>query len=170
LYLVLDPWTRRLDLKAEGLLLRRFRIERAVYGRPAIAHRAAVWEAASFALVSEVREPDRPRVPIGPAARGPAATAAERERDALLAQAPTHFRLRFRPGLELSVRGEAGVEVLRGRLWRLRHRLVEGWVNVGRWLLGRPLPPHVVLTLRPEEARRLFLALQPEMQLLVKAP
>lgn len=180
LYLVLDPWTRRLDLKADGLLLRRFQLERALWGRPWLVRREPAWAAASFALVTEIPEPDRPRIAVGAASKGVALTAAERRRDELLAQAPTHFRLRFEPGLEVepeaqtslyvSVRGEAGVEVLPGRLYRARHRLVEGWENAGAWLLRRPLPPRVVLILRPAEAQRLFLALQPEMRLLVKAP
>jgi hypothetical protein len=169
LYLVLDPWTRRLDLAADGLLLRRFRLERALWGRPWLVRGAAAWPAASFALVTEIPEPERPRVPVGAPAKA-AASEADRKRDELLAQAPTHFRLRFEPGLDVSVRGEAGVPVLPGRLYRLRHRLVEGWENLFAWLLRRPLPPRVVLTLRPEEARRLFLALQPEMRLLVRAP
>lgn len=170
LYLVLDPWTRRLDLKADGLLLRRFQLAGALWGRPWLVRGEPAWPAAGFALVTEIAEPDRPRIPVGPASKGVALTEAERRRDQLLAQAPTHFRLRFEPGLDLAIRGEAGVDVLPGRLYRLRHRLVEGYENLALLLLRRPLPPRVVLTLPPEEAQRLFLALQPEMQLLVKAP
>ncbi len=170
LYLVLDPWTRRLDLKADGLLLRRFQLERALWGRPWLLRGEPAWPAASFALVTEIPEPDRPRIAVGAPSKGVALTAAERRRDELLAQAPTHFRLRFEPGFDLSVRGEAGVDVLPGRFYRARHRLLEGWENVGAWLLRRPLPPRVVVTLPPAEAQRLFLALQPEMRLLVRAP
>ncbi len=169
LYLVLDPWTRRLDLKADGVVLRRFQAERALWAQPRLAGEAA-WPAAAFALQTEIPEPDRPRIPVGAPSRGVALTEAERRRDELLAQAPTHFRLQFEPALELSIRGEAGIEVLPRRLAHLRTLFLEGWENAALTVLRRPLPPRVVLTLRPEEAQRLFLALQPEMQLLVKAP
>jgi hypothetical protein len=167
LYLVLDPWTRRLDLKADGVVLRRFQAARAHWGQPLLARGEAAWPAAAFSLLTEIPEPDRPRIPAGAPSKGVALTEAERRRDELLAQAPTHFRLRFEPALDVSIRGEAGADVLRRRLG---HRLVEGWENTALTLLRRPLPPRVVLTLRPAEAQRLFLALQPDMQLLVKAP
>jgi hypothetical protein len=170
LYLVLDPWTRRLDLKADGVVLRRFVAEGALWGQPRLAGGAAAWPAAVFSLRTEIAEPDRPRIPVGAPSKGVALTEAERRRDELLSQAPTHYRLRFEPALDLSIRGETGIEVLPRRLSSLRHLVLEGWENAALTLLRRPLPPRVVLTLRPEEAQRLFLALQPEMQLLVKAP
>ena len=91
-----------------------------------------------------------------------------------MAQMPTHYRLRFQPPLELSVRGESGVatpdESALDRLWRLRFRLYEGWQAVGLRLVGQAVPPRIVLYLAPEEAQRLFMTLDPAMQLVILAP
>lgn len=170
LYLVLDPRGPHVDLKASGLLLRRFPVESARFGSPRLDGLDPSWPAASFRLVSELPEPERPKIPIqaqeekpSPATARPVQTA-----EADLEGLPTHYRLRFAPGLDLSVLGEAGVADLPGRLWRLRHRLLEGWGGLANRVLGEPVPPRVVLFMTPEEARRLFVALQPEAELIVR--
>ena len=179
LYLVLDPTVPALDLKTDGLLLRRFPVESALFGLSRLASGAVAWPAFGYTLASEIEEPERPKIPIqappptagsepGQALPATASPAFSEAREEALAQAPTHFRLRFYPTLALSILGEAGVANLPGRLWRLRHRLLEGWEAVGLRLGGEPVPPRVVLTLRPEEARRLFLVLAPRTRLIVR--
>ncbi len=177
LYLVLDPLASRLDLKADGLLLHRFPVESARFGRSRLAGGELAWPAAAFTLVSELDERERPRIPIQsqdgePAAAGPAAPTSTRvsaAREVALADAPTHYRLRFVPTLDVSVLGEAGVSHLPGQVWRVRHRLVEGWEALFLRLRAKPVPPRVVLTMTPREARRLFLVLLPETRLVVRA-
>lgn len=170
LYLVLDARGRYLDLKANGILLRRFPVESALYGSPRLGGGDAVWPAVSFKLVSELAEPERPKIPIQQAAPVPAETGraalGKPVTEASLEGVPTHYRLRFEPALDLSILGEAGMAV--GGLWRLRHRLLEGWSALGRRLLGEPVPPRAVLFLKPEEARRLFVSLKPEARLVVR--
>jgi hypothetical protein len=174
LYLVLDAAASRLELKADGLLLHQFPVESAVFGRSRLAGGDFAWPAASFILVSELEEPDRPRIPIQSAEEAspeaaPTSTRVSAAREEVLAETPTHYRLRFVPTLDVSVLGEAGVSHLPGRVWRIRHRLVEGWEAVLLRLRGKPVPPRVVLTMTPREARRLFLVLLPETRLVVRA-
>lgn len=169
LYLVLDARGRYLDLKSNGILLRRFSVESALYGSPRLGGGDAVWPAVSFRLVSELPEPERPKIPIQQAVPPTdRAGLGQPVTEASLEGVPTHYRLRFEPALDLSILGEAGVADLPGRLWRLRHRLLEGWGALGHRLLGEPVPPRAVLFLKPEEARRLFVALKPEARLVVR--
>jgi hypothetical protein len=166
LYLVLDPGSPAVELAADGLLLRRFPVERALFGRSRLAGGEIAWPAVGFTLASEIEEPERPRIPI-PSAPAPAAAPGaaapatatpdfDRARREAYEKAPTHYRLRFYPTLDISVLGEAGVAHLPGRLWRTRHRLVEGWEAVALALRGEPIPPRVVLYMTPDEARRLY--------------
>lgn len=169
LYLVLDARGRYLDLKSNGILLRRFSVESALYGSPRLGGSDAVWPAVSFQLVSELPEPERPKIHIQQAVPAQERAAlGQPGTEASLEGVPTHYRLRFEPALDLSILGEAGVADLPGRLWRLRHRLLEGWGALGNRLLGEPVPPRAVLLLKPEEARRLFVALKPETRLVVR--
>jgi hypothetical protein len=169
LYLVLDSRGRYLDLKSNGILLRRFSVESALYGSPRLGGSDAVWPAVSFQLVSELPEPERPKIHIQQAVPAQERAAlGQPATEASLEGVPTHYRLRFEPALDLSILGEAGVADLPGRLWRLRHRLLEGWGALGNRLLGEPVPPRAVLFLKPEEARRLFVALKPETRLVVR--
>ena len=179
LYLVLDPTVPALDVMTDGLLLRRFPVESALFGLSRLAGGAVAWPAYGYTLASEIEEPERPKIPIqepeptqgtesGPALPATAQPAFSEAREEALAQSPTHFRLRFYPTLDLSILGEAGVANLPGRLWRLRHRLLEGWEAAALRLRGEPMPPRVVLTLRPEEARRLFLVLAPRTRLIIR--
>jgi hypothetical protein len=171
LYLLLDARGRWVDLKASGLLLRRFPVESALFGSPRLGGGDGVWPALSFRLVSELPEPERPKIPIqapeAPEDRSGRPALGKPVTEADTSGVPTHYRLRFEPSLDLSILGEAGVEGLPGRLWRLRHRLVEGWAALAHRLLGEPVPPRVVLVMRPEEARRLFVALRPEARMVV---
>ena len=171
-----------LDLKAHGVTLRRFPVSGARFGQPRFAAGAPAWPAASFELASELPEPERPRVPIQPAAEESAGTqraAVEtagqadplaRRRQETMALAPTHYRLRFEPGLEVSVRGEAGRAPLAGRVLGLSLRAAESLGAGLRRLVGRPLPPRVVLKMTPEDAQRLHLALLPRMRLVIHVP
>jgi len=180
LYLVLDPAGPSLELRADGLPLRRFPVESALFGRSRLAAGELAWPAYAFTLVSQLQEPERPKIPIQAPAADPAnakapvpATAAPAfgaAREEALAKLPAYYRLRFEPPLDVSILGEAGVAGLPGRLWRARHRLVEGWEALAATLRGREVPPRVVLTMTPAEARRLFVVLLPKMRLVLAGP
>ncbi|HEV7517726.1 MAG TPA: hypothetical protein VGR07_15610 [Thermoanaerobaculia bacterium] len=186
LYLVLDPRAPALDLKVDGVLLRRFAVESALFGRSRLAAGDYAFPAYAYTLVSQLDEPERPKIPIQAPATEPAAApepgakpgfdphhanpAVSPAAEDLLARAPTHFRLRFDPALDVSILGEAGVANLPGRLWRARHRLIEGWEALLLRLRGQTVPPRVVLYLTPQDARRLFLALLPRIRLVLQAP
>ena len=179
IYLALDPRGGHLDLKVDGLLLRRFRVERGLFGRPRFSlaggGRGAL-PVARFRLITELPEPERPLIPIRSpegAGAGSSSLAVSEARAESMAQMPTHYRLRFQPPLELSVRGEGGAapnESALGRLWRVRFRIYEGWQSLGYRATGRAVPPRIVLYLAPEEAQRLFMTLDPAMQLVIAAP
>jgi hypothetical protein len=188
IYLLLDPRAPALDLKVDGVRLRRFPVESALFGRSRIAGGDYAFPAYAYTLVTELDEPERPKIPIqNPAAE--AASPAQPEPGAkpgfdpkhanpavgpasedLLARAPTHFRLRFDPPLDVSILGEAGLANLPGRLWRTRHRLIEGWEALLLRLRGQTVPPRVVLYMTPQDARRLFLALAPKIRLVLATP
>jgi len=180
LYLVLDPSGPVLDLKADGLVLRRFPVESAVLGRSRLVAGELAWPAFGFTLVSELPETERPRIPIQAPEADPAnaqapvhATAKpafSEAQDAAFGRTPTYYRLRFDPPLDVSILGEAGVANLPGRLWRARHRLIEGWEALLAACRGQTVPPRVVLTMTPDEARRLFVTLLPKMRLVVAGP
>jgi len=184
LYLVLDPFTPELDLAVDGAVLRRFPVESALFGRSRLAGGDLAWPADSFTLVSQLDEPERPKIPVqtpAPAAAPPADAkpgfdphhanpAVSPASEELLERAPTHFRLRFEPALDVSILGEAGVANLPGRLWRTRHRLIEGWEALLLRLRGQTVPPRVVLYVTPEDARRLFLSLLPKIRMVLAAP
>ncbi|HXO21885.1 MAG TPA: hypothetical protein VOA87_18375 [Thermoanaerobaculia bacterium] len=185
LYLVLDPFVPALDLKVDGIRLRRFAIESALFGRSRLAGGDLAWPAFGYTLVSQLQEPERPKIPIQTPEPSPPAAAARpgppsvlptpvastpafsAAREEALGQTPTHYRLRFAPLLDISILGEAGVANLPGRLWRTRHRLIEGWEALALRLRGQPVPPRVVLYMTPDEARRLFLTLLPKMRLVL---
>ncbi len=188
IYLVLDPRAPALGLKVDGILLHRFPVESALFGRSRLASGEYAFPAYAYTLVSQLDEPERPKIPIQtataagaePAKPEPGAKpgfdphhanpAVSPAAEDLLARAPTHFRLRFDPPLDVSILGEAGVANLPGRLWRTRHRLIEGWEALLLRLHGQEVPPRVVLYLTPEDARRLFLALLPKMRMVLAAP
>lgn len=172
LYLLLDARGRWVDLKAGGLLLRRFPVESALFGSPRLGGGDDVWPALSFRLVSELPEPERPKIPIqapdGPEVRSGRPGLGKPVTEANVSAVPTHYRLRFEPALDLSILGEAGEEGFTRSVRRLRHRLVEGWTALAHRLRGEPVPPRVVLVMRPEEARRLFVTLSPEARMVVR--
>jgi hypothetical protein len=165
---------RALSLEAElvaarsrDLYLRRFPVERALFGSPRLGGAVDRWPAAGFRLVSELPEPERPKIRV-PKKGTSKAQLGGPVTEADIAGVPTHYRLRFAPALDVSVLGEAGLPELPGRLFRLRHRLLEGWGALFGRLAGEPLPPRVVLVMKPEDARRLFVALKPDINLVVR--
>lgn len=176
-YLALDPRGGHLDLKVDGIPLRRFPVERGLYGRPRWSGGGGGLPAAHFRLVTELPEQDRPLIPIRSpkegAGAGSSSLAVSEARAEALAQMPSHYRLLFDPPLEISVRGESGAadpnEGVLSSFWRLRFRLYEGWQAIGHRLGGQPVPPRIVLFLPPDEARRLFMTLDPSMQLVIVA-
>ncbi len=180
LYLVLDPSDHALELRAEGLTLRRFPVESALFGRSRLAAGELAWPAAAFTLVSQLAETERPKIPIQAPEADPADSRAPvhvtaspafgAARDEAFGRIPPYYRLRFDPPLDVSILGEAGVAGLPGRLWRARHRLLEGWEALAATLRGQEVPPRVVLTMTPDEARRLFVVLLPKMRLVLAGP
>ena len=194
-YLVFDETVPALDLKIEGVRVQRFALDRADFGQSRLAGVGArQWPAPSFSMVSEVPEPDRPRITVEKAdatdkARDAAIKAAlERgdkpagelsqtagEKVARLYQtddavAPLTFRLQFEPDLMLVVRGEPRAMDLGSRMRRMKYALQDGWQGFSLWLRGEPIATRVVVHLPPEDARRLFKVLTPQIRLLVYAP
>jgi hypothetical protein len=194
-YLVFDEAVPALDLKIEGVRVHRFALDRAEFGQSRLAGTSQrQWPAVSFSLVSELPEPDRPRIEIQQA------DAADKTRDALIKQAiakgqqpvaelsqtagervarlsqaddgtaPMTFRLQFDPDLVLVVRGEPRAMDFTSRIRRIRYRLEEGWQGLFQWLGGKTVATRVVVYLPPEHARRLFKVLTPQLRLLVYAP
>lgn len=194
-YLVFDQQASALDLKIEGVRVNRYALDKTEFGQSRLAGRGQrQWPAVSFSLVSEIPEPDRPRLPVQQADQ------ADKERDARIKQAitkgkqpagelsqtagekvaslyqkddataPLTFRLQFDPDLVLVVRGEPRTVDFGSRLRRIRYRLLEGWHGFGSWLSGRTVATRLVVYLPPEDARSLFKVLDPEIKLLVYAP
>jgi len=174
IYLALDPRAGHLDLKVDGLLLRRFPVAKGLLGRARFGGAGAGFPASSFTLVTELPEPERPLIPIRSpnegAGAGSSSLAVSEARTEAVGKMPSHYRLLFDPPLELSIRGEAGTEASAiDSIWRLRFRLFEGWQAIGHRLRGRTVPARVVLFLDPTDARRLFMTLDPHIRLIVSA-
>lgn len=194
-YLVLDAAAPSIDLKIEGVRVHRFELDRAEFGQLRTAGRGArQWPAVSYRLVSEIPEPERPQIEIQRAdeedkeqdekikkslARGqkPAGelskTAGEKVAELNRKEdpdAPTMYRLQFEPGLVLVVRGEPVQTDWRSHARRIRYTLIEGWQGFGLWLTDKPAPARVLVHLPPQDARRLFKALTPEIRLLIHVP
>ncbi len=181
LYLVLAPGGDRLDLACQGVVLRSFDLRGARFAPPPRSSGPATWPAVAFQLSEGLAEPKRPEIapppPEGegePAPAPPPVTAsggidfAAKQREEVLHRAPASYLLTFSPPLEVAVLGLTGApgEESRG----LGDRLEEGWVRLQRWLKGAGLPPRLTLELPEEEARRLFLELEPGTRLLVAPP
>ena len=182
LYLVLDPQAPSLDLKCQGVLLHRFALAGARFAPPPRSSGAVRWPAVAFQLSGGLSEPDRPLIeppPPGgddapaPAKEEPATPTggidfAARQREEILHRAPPEYLLTFTPSLEVSVQGVAGAPGAPAP--SLAQRLAEGWRRLRRWFAGPELPPRVTLEIPEEEARRLFLDLEPQIRLLVAVP
>ena len=80
------------------------------------------------------------------------------------------FRLQFEPDLVLVVRGEPKAADFGSRMRRIKYTMQDGWRGFGSWLTGKTVATRVVVYLPPEDARRLFKVLDPEIKLLVYAP
>lgn len=174
IYLALDPATGEVQLRLMGVVLRRF-ATRAALDAP--RSRPAVWPAAVFTLQGGIPQYERPV--IRPPAKGEAAAedaggvspddlVANRNR--ALEGMPTVYTLTFAPELAVLVRGEPPAEGFGasfGRRWRaFVADLRNGWARLG----GAVAPLTVVLDTSPEDARRLGLALQQDMGLVILAP
>ncbi|MCU0254214.1 MAG: hypothetical protein MUE47_06705 [Acidobacteria bacterium] len=156
------------------------------------------WPALAFTLASEVDEPDRPVITPPTAGQeqasvqaasgaAPAATDGESTDDGSAAAKPASlaeslssfrertyagippvFRLHFEPALDVVIRGEPPAQDLRSRLRRTWFQLEEGWTGFRHWLKGEPIATRVTLFMTPDDARRLYLALDPAIQLLIE--
>ena len=189
-YLVLDLTQNALDLRLLGVTLRRFPLQEALIGQSRLQGGGhAVWPALSFTLESEVEEPDRPV--IQPPAEGqesatvvtPGEKAGDRGaafakplsladsltafRERTFAGIPPVYRLHFTPDLDVVIRGEPVATDWKSRLRRLRYRFEEGWSGFLHWLTRKPVAARVMLFMTPDDAKRLYLTLDPDIPLLV---
>lgn len=170
LYLVLDPGTGSLQLRIDGIVLNRFDVVEARYGRPRLASAAqAQWGGVAYELSTQLEEPDRPEVKIIP--EDDTTTPGDyivKEQERLEASIPTTYRLQFSPALLVVVRGEPLAMDFASRRRRWWYTLQEGWEGFRLWMKNAPIPNRVVLFMSPEESRRLFKVLQPKMKMLVE--
>lgn len=194
-YLVFDPGAAALDLKIEGVRVHRFTLDRADFGQPRLGGSSERhWPAVAYTLTTDIPEPVRPRIQIqkqedadkaldaaikAAIARGkkPAGELAEtagekvaKENKVEDPEAPVSFVLEFDPGMVLVVRGEPDATDLGSILRRAGYSLKEGWEGILHWLRGDTPTMRVVAWLPPEDARRLYKVLVPELRLLVYAP
>jgi hypothetical protein len=180
LYLVLVPAASRLDVRCEGMLLKSFPAAAARFAPAAGEASGDRWPAIAYRLKSELDLVRPEIIPPTPGAEPPAKPPelpttptggidfAARHRRETLDRAPGRYVLRFAPDLDLEVRGLGGREDEPvGFFARLGQRLAGGWRTIRRWFPSEPLPPRVVLDFSEDEAKRLFLALEPEIRLLV---
>ncbi len=156
------------------------------------------WPALAFTLASEVDEPDRPVItpPAAgqdqasvQAASGAAPAAADGDasgdgsaaakpaslaeslssfRERTYAGIPPVYRLHFEPDLDVVIRGEPPAQDFRSRMRRMWFQFEEGWTGFRHWMKGQPISTRVTLFMTPDDARRLYLALDPAIALLVE--
>ena len=197
-YLVLDPEARALELRVIGVTLKRFPLERALIGVSRLRGGGTPqWPALGFTLSSEVDEPDRPvitpptagqeQASVQPASGATAApdgdaggdgSAAAKPvsladslssfREQTYAGIPPVYRLHFEPDLDVVIRGEPPAQDLKSRMRRQWFHFQEGWTGFRHWLSGQPISTRVTLFMTPDDARRLYLALDPSIPLLVE--
>lgn len=195
-YLVLDPAARALELRLIGVTVKRFPLERALIGVSRLQGGGTPqWPALAFTLASEVDEPDRPvitpptagqeQASVQPASG--AAPAAESDgdgsaparplsladslssfREQTYAGIPPVYRLHFEPDLDVVIRGEPPAQDFKSRMRRHWFHFQEGWSGFRHWLSGQPISTRVTLFMTPDDARRLYLALDPSIPLLVE--
>jgi hypothetical protein len=179
LYLVIDPGGSRLDLKCEGVLLHTFALRGSRFAPPPRSSGRPAWPAVAFRLSEGLAEPRRPEIAppqpgAEPAPAPPPTTAsggidfAAKQREEILGRAPASYLLTFTPALEVAVLGLTGAPGEEER--SLSERLVEGWHRLRRWTRGPDLPPRLTIELPAADARRLFLDLEQDIQLLVAVP
>jgi hypothetical protein len=193
-YLVLDPAARALELRVIGVTVKRFPLERAMIGVSRLhGGGTAQWPALAFTLASEVDEPDRPVItpptagqeqasvqaasgaPPTPDGDGSAAAKPVSLADSLssfreqtYAGIPPVYRLHFEPALDVVIRGEPPAQDFKSRVRRQWFHFQEGWTGFRHWLSGQPISTRVTLFMTPDDARRLYLALDPSIPLLVE--
>jgi len=195
-YLVLDPAARALELRVIGVTVKRFPLERAMIGVSRLrGGGTAQWPALAFTLASEVDEPDRPVItpptagqdqasvqaasgaPANPAGDGDGSAIAKPVsladslssfREQTYAGIPPVYRLHFEPDLDVVIRGEPPAQDFKSRVRRQWFHFQEGWTGFRHWLSGQPISTRVTLFMTPDDARRLYLALDPSIPLLVE--
>ena len=195
-YLVLDSASRVLELRLIGVTVKRFPLERAMIGVSRLrGGGTAQWPALAFTLASEVDEPDRPVItpptagqdqasvqaasgaPANPAGDGDGSAIAKPVsladslssfREQTYAGIPPVYRLHFEPDLDVVIRGEPPAQDFKSRVRRQWFHFQEGWTGFRHWLSGQPISTRVTLFMTPDDARRLYLALDPSIPLLVE--
>jgi hypothetical protein len=170
LYLVLDPATGSLQLRIDGIVLNRFDVIEARYGRPRLENSAqAQWAGVAYELSTQLEEPDRPDIKIIP--DDDTTTPGDyiiKEQERLDASIPTTYRLQFSPDLLVVVRGEPLAMDFASRRRRWWYTLQEGWEGFRLWMKNDRIANRVVLFMTPAESRRLFKVLQLKMKMLVE--
>lgn len=178
-YLVLDPVQATLTLRCRHVDLLTWPVTATVSHSRLAGSRALEWPAFRFDLVSELQLPERPRVRPGSGEEGNRASpqgpqtveAIQAVRDRFLQDLPARFRLTFEPDLDLVVQGESGPRNLAERARAAGRRLAEPWrALAGRMAGRRGENLELRLVMSPAEARRLHLALEPGIALLVVPP
>lgn len=81
---------------------------------------------------------------------------------------PPVYRLHFEPDLDVVIRGEPPAQDFRSRMRRLWFQFEEGWTGFRHWMGGQPISTRVTLFMTPDDARRLYLALDPSIPLLIE--
>ncbi len=142
---------------------------RATVGLPLRAGRvAAAWPAVRFDLASPLTRPDPPRLAVrDTAAPPPTVEALDAARDRYLRRMPARYRLQFEPALIVAVAGEHEPPTVADRWRRAARRATEAWRDLGDLASGRPPRLRLLLAMSAAEARRLYVALEPELSLLI---
>lgn len=169
LYLWLDPARQTLELRINGIAINNFPLTKAQFGQPRLSGKSQPqWSALLYELVTETPEPDRPEVKIiKEDDNSIPANYIIKEREQMLAQIPTTYRLEFSPDLLVVIRGDALQMDFASRRRRFWFTLEEGWEGFRLWMKNQPISDRLVLFMSPDEARRLFQVLQPKMKLVV---
>ena len=141
--------------------------------RPVITPPTAGQEQASVQAASGTGGPTRPR--WGRERRrqrrrqaGLAGRSLSSFREQTYAGIPPVYRLHFEPDLDVVIRGEPPAQDFKSRMRRQWFHFQEGWTGFRHWMSGQPISTRVTLFMTPDDARRLYLALDPSIPLLVE--
>ena len=144
--------------------------DRPVITPPSAGQEQASVQAASGTASGAAPAPDGDASGDGSAAAKPASLADSLSsfRAQTYAGIPPVYRLHFEPDLDVVIRGEPPAQDFRSRMRRLWFQFEEGWTGFRHWMSGQPISTRVTLFMTPDDARRLYLALDPSIPLLVE--
>ncbi len=144
--------------------------DRPVITPPAAGQEQASVQAASGAAAGRGADGDGDATGDGSAAAKPVSLAESLSsfRERAYAGIPPVYRLHFEPDLDVVIRGEPPAQDFRSRMRRMWFQFEEGWTGFRHWMKGQPISTRVTLFMTPDDARRLYLALDPAIPLLVE--